>query len=274
MVRSIFILQQRPWSLEAITLGRFVQSTTNPHQEFHDGANELPAVPLVTKLATLNSIGSSGKAWSLKGAITDILVGGLSRGVESNISITSAEARTYQLQNQMAWFKAVSEKAATRRWLENTFNGGEKAFLIVGFLTLADAQTTQEISSEASATGGIKVPLTAALAAGGIILPIDIGDPETEASKSRAQRAKYDFTAPGELVYAVEYRQVIISGFFNKKVDTASLKSNQWVSAWNQGRAEQNDEERVLQVELDQSEITDEIEDEGLEYVFVEADEK
>jgi hypothetical protein len=272
--RSVFILQQRPWSLEAVSLGRFVQSTTDPHRDFHDAAEDDPVKPLVTKLANLSSVGKSASGRSFGSNLCDLLTSDSSGQRESKVNIDSADARTYQLQNQSAWFKSVVEKDSTQKWLEGTFKSGEKAFLVVGFLTLADARTSQQTSSDASTRGSAKAPLSAALAAGGIVLPIDIGSPQIGFSSNRRQMAKDEFNAPGELVYAVEYRRVAVSGFLRKRVEQASLKSNQWVGVWGQTRSDQQDRDRVLEAELDENEIEDEIETEELDYVFIEAEDQ
>jgi hypothetical protein len=270
--RSVFILQQRPWPLEAVSLGRFVQSTTDPHRDFHDAADDDPVKPLVTKLANLNSVGLSAAGRTIGSNFCDFLTSDSSGQCESNVNVDSADARTYQLQNQTAWFKSVVEKDSTHKWLEGTFKSGEKAFLIVGFLTLSDAQTSQQISSDASTGSSAKAPLSAALAAGGVVLPIDIGSPQIGFSSNRRQIAKDEFNAPGELVYAIEYRRVVVSGFLRKRVEQASLQSNQWVGAWGQTRSDQQGLDRVLEAELDENEIKDEIENDKLDYVFIEVE--
>jgi hypothetical protein len=72
----------------------------------------------------------------------------------------------------------------------------------------------------------------------------------------------------------VEYRRVAVSGYLRKRVEQASLKSNQWVGAWGQMRSDQQDQDRIFEAELDENEIQDEIETEELDYVFIEAEDQ
>jgi hypothetical protein len=83
-----------------------------------------------------------------------------------------------------------------------------------------------EISKEksSSASGRLNVPVSTALAAGGIPLPVGgITDPEFKAEYEKSQGGTVRFEALGDCISALQYRKVSFKWLSSKNLDKATL---------------------------------------------------
>jgi hypothetical protein len=150
---------------------------------------------------------------------------------ESAVRTESSTCITRQVQNSDDYFHKLCQLAPARHWLERSLHQNKTVFLVVGIKTLTDA-TVRQIESRLRKTSvDFKVPVAAAVAAAGIPLPGlgDLADPGGGRSKTQNVDAEGGFFAPGEQVYAVQYRKVEFGIFSRRHVDNSWLESgNRW----------------------------------------------
>lgn len=81
-------------------------------------------------------------------------------------------------------------------------------------------------------SGQLEMPISAALAAGGIVLPIGgITDPKFSVKREKIQGTKLQFVAPVERICALQYRKVVYKWFSSRDLDQAVLdKDNRWIT--------------------------------------------
>ena len=117
--------------------------------------------------------------------------------------------------------------------------------MVVGIQTLLDAELYERDIKERGRGIDVLAPVGAAVSgAVGVYLPgaeiLDVGGGRPRQSERKTHA---NFFAPGEQVYAVQYRKIEFSWFFSKKLETARLeKGNRWKVYWLRSAAVDDDE--------------------------------
>jgi hypothetical protein len=127
--------------------------------------------------------------------------------------------------------------------------GGRSVYLVCGYKSLTDAHVRQSLSREKDADFSVSVPVPVGP------IPLSIGlDVEVGMGFSRAGHEDYEFTAPGEQVFAVQYRKLRFAWFSGRDVDTAYLEDgNRWkLYIDSRGSGTEEEAEEVLDVEVDE----------------------
>lgn len=148
----------------------------------------------------------------------------------SGIDISSALCVTRQLRNSEDIFQKICGLSSARRWLERALRRRQKVYLVVGIKTLTDAHVKQRKSRALEAEASVEIPTALAAAAGGVVLPLgDFLDVGAGLSGQKQDDEKVSFVAPGEQIFAVQYRKIEFARFSGRDIDKASLELvNSW----------------------------------------------
>jgi hypothetical protein len=163
---------------------------------------------------------------------------------DSNGQSTALVAKgetTYLLDNAGTFFKHMREKdEKARAFLRDAAEEGlDCVYLVVGYKTVLDA------SFRTVAVAGTETVLSAATAAAAIGQGL-----------GGSHSHENDFTAPGEQVYAIQYRKISFKWYWRKDIDKASLKESRWLELGGvRGDGDEEDEEviELLLSDLDTS---------------------
>jgi hypothetical protein len=93
--------------------------------------------------------------------------------------------------------------------------------------------------------------VSTALTASGVVVPFGMADPGLSGFSGRVEDEQRKFVAPGEQIYAVQYRKVSWSWFARDKVDKMTLGTKSWWEKYDGPRSLQGEPEDTLEVELE-----------------------
>lgn len=217
-----------------VAIGRFVLYPEQPYFSFYDPAPDsttkaesapspLPKVA-VTPQKNYSQVLKETKSGSLQGTLSRIGLLTLRNNHRDETHIDALAARSYRLNNSEEWFEGAVARPASRRWLHKMIiERRQTVFLIVGYRTLFDASVKQKASREVETEGEVNVPVTDILGAGAATVLGGFGDAGGNIGFQYGQSQGRQFVAPGEQVYAVEYRKVKLTLFARKNLDRAVL---------------------------------------------------
>lgn len=169
----------------------------------------------------------------LRSRLTALLAVSYEHRHVASARLTAASATTYQLMNSTAWFDTACAVPETREWLTRALARARPIYLVVGYHTLTDARATERVVARATADGGARVSGAAVL---GATAPAALGYLLTS-KVDRGRCVKYShsrsFDAPGEQIYAIQYRKVESRWFASRRIDNSSLEQdNRWKVYW------------------------------------------
>ncbi|KAM5527874.1 hypothetical protein FOXYSP1_19748 [Fusarium oxysporum f. sp. phaseoli] len=198
----------------------------------------------------------SGSGHSLAATLTSLLSASYSKKVNASTRVSAARVTTYKLANSGSFFRRAVKDPKTRLWIEEQKDDGwGDLFFVVGYYTMLDANVILGAEEGKDAFGQVEVPVSAALAAGGIVLPVGgITDPKVSAKYEESRGAKVRFVAPGERICALQYRKVVFKWFSSRSIDQATLdRDNRWqtLSTLCDLRGKEESEDDVLEVNLE-----------------------
>jgi hypothetical protein len=235
----------------AVSLGRFVISLDNPHHDFHEPTN-IVGPSCTEKVQTqFDSLQHSVKHHSLGSQLTTFLSSSFTKRLKASVRITADQAKTYYLVNAGQWFRDVTKSQETRKWIERTIDEGEDIYFVVAYHTLVNARIVEQLGGQSSTGGTMAVPVSTALTASGVVVPFGMADPGFSGFSGRIEDEQRKFVAPGEQIYAVQYRKVSWSWFARDKVDKMTLGAKSWWEKYDGPRSLQGEAEDVLEVDIE-----------------------
>lgn len=251
----------------AVQLGRLVLNAKSPQDDYIDPLDGLPADGdfdrnIQTDYKETRRFSTTSK---LRPYLNALVTFSFEKQNVGTATLSAPLAVMYNLKNSGLWFRDACKQPGTRKFLENAFNEGQNAYLVVGFRTLQDASLVKGVTWKKVQGVGSDVPLH--LVTGGMAtssLAAAIAAPGVELVRGVGNGQELSFKAPGEQIIAVLYRKVRCKLLSGRTIDKMSLEvGNRWVSEWNwRGPEEEFDgEEDMLEAELaDESDldITDE----------------
>jgi hypothetical protein len=235
----------------AVSLGRFVISLDNPHQDFHEPTS-IVSPNCTEKVQTqFDSLQHSAKQHNLGSQLTTFLSSSFTKRLKASVRITADQTKTYYLINAGQWFRDATKSQETRKWIERTIDEGEDIYYVVAYHTLVNAQVVEQQGGQSSTGGTLAVPVSTALTASGVVVPFGMADPGLSGFSGRVEYEQRKFVAPGEQIYAVQYRKVSWSWFARDKVDKMTLGTKSWWEKYDGPRSLQGEPEDTLEVELE-----------------------
>lgn len=239
---------------KAVELGRLVLSPEYPEQDYFQptepsvGPQDILTQSLDHFEQTLGQANESG----LKAYISKLLSGGHKAQSKSKMHIVSATCTTRQLQNSGLYLDQLCASRPGQFWLERAIRRDQDVFLVTGIKTVLDASIQDETCGGSDLDAKVRAPISDAATAGGVPIPIDgMLDVGVEAEWATTQASNTSFTAPGEQIFAVQYRKLRFARFSSCKVEDARLEKGDAWRMYLGGRGEEEDAEQVVSVAAD-----------------------
>ncbi|KAI5838509.1 hypothetical protein DFP73DRAFT_564288 [Morchella snyderi] len=253
--------------LNAIKLGRFILSIKDPHEDYADPSTPTPPETIKNLQRNFTELRTSSNAFKLRGRLTQLLSASYEHQSKHQIDLSATVAYTYALCNSSAWFKAACAQHSIRRWLQTAIEDGETVYMVTGYHTVVDARFGTGASSTSTDRQQVSMPVDASG------LPSVQGMDMTagvDTSHRLCSGFARTFDAPGEQVYAVQYRKVVFRWFSSRNIDKGMLRENKWRVYSGRGPRDSNDsggdsegEEDVVEASLGGLEGDDQSDDGG-----------
>lgn len=250
-------------SLEAVKIGQLIQDINSPEQDFHapQSSDALDPKIIKTTQASFSETLKRSEGTSLNGFLATLLAAHYKNSGMSTTRIESALTKIYQLQNPTDVFYDMCKFIKTRRWLERAIGKGKTVYMVVGLHILTDAEIRSE-DSKASEAGG---HLGVSNLVGGI--RVESSDFQAGSARTESSSKSFCFVAPGEQIYAVQYRKVAFKWYSSRKIETAELKKPNWWKIHARSRGKIVFEDDVLEVDVEDEKGGED------EFVFISGDE-
>ncbi len=235
---------------ESVKLGRFVTSIDEPHQGYHDPPSAEPPKQITSRRESYVGAREEGSNATFGSSLTSLMSAGFSKQAKLQMKITAEQVTTYTLDNSDGWFDSATSLPATRTWIERAIDRGDDIYMIVGFHALTNASIVHESARGSDVDGQVHVPISLSLASVGIVAPLGaLIDPSFKASSHGVDNSQSSFQAPGERISAFQYRQIRHKWLSSNKVENLRpAKSARWSSV-EKGRAEDDGEDDLIEVE-------------------------
>ncbi|KAF3906300.1 hypothetical protein ABW20_dc0103146 [Dactylellina cionopaga] len=236
--------------LNAIALGRFVTNTKSPAEEFYDSnvlANNGDKV-IITPRHNFREVLRCTLGTSTYSNLTAIIASHLSKNTVDYVHLESLSNQTYQLENSTDVFENICADPNARKWLLKMIGRRRSIYMVVGLETILNAEVSCGNLRAKEKGGEITVPVSAALA-GALAIPIaipDVLDVGIGVNKKEDHEVQASFLAPGEMVFAVQYRKLEFSWLSSKDIDKTTLRNSRWVINLGVRSLEKLEENNVL----------------------------
>lgn len=239
-------------SLGSIELGRFVLNPKSPLQEFHD---PLPDRPTASDCNTssqddVEQTETFAKRSRLNSYLSNLLYISRERRSENLTTIRSPLATTHELRNSSAWFEEACGNTETREWIGDAVKDDSDIYLVVGYLVVQDADISTWSMSDVEGKMTAQcptIPLHTETIATGLT-------PGLLSSSGTTNNHLLVFKAPGDQIYAVQYRKLKFNWFFSRTESSAFLeKKSRWKFSmeW-RGEDDGEDGEEILEASLEE----------------------
>lgn len=249
-----FIFLQSLLPSSSVRLGRLILNTKFPHQDFldpfdGDDGRPRPAECIRRVQTNFTSTQTLSKSSKLRTYFNDVLSISYETHNSGVASVTAPQVTTHDLTNSGTWFHDACARPETRSWLEEAIDSGSTVYLVVGLRTLQDARLTKDVSS--GSVRGVKTQVPTALVAG-LSDAAGIATPGVASEKDNDHSENTVFDAPGEQIFAVQYRKVKFQWLASRKIENIVLDNTRWKAYWDirGGEEDSDDDEDVLEVEL------------------------
>ncbi|KAL0634502.1 hypothetical protein Q9L58_006591 [Maublancomyces gigas] len=236
-MKSRFLLQNSLLPLNSVQLGRLVLNAKNPQQDFLDPqSGQLQPESIVRPQENFEDILTLSRSSRLRSRLTALLAISYENRDVKSASLTATQATTYQLLNSGAWFENACAIPETRQWLKRAIDRSSPIYLVVGYHTLTNARATERITSRGTTDGGARISGSSVF---GATTPATLSYLLTS-KVDRNRRINYShsrsFDAPGEQIYAIQYRKVEFKWYSSRRIDNTSLEQdNRWKVYWARG---------------------------------------
>lgn len=259
------LIQNSLLHIDTVKLGRLVLNAKHPQQAFYDPFDSPPEFT-VKQQDNFQGTLSLSKNSQLRSRLTALLLVSYENRDANAITLAATQAKTYQLLNSGAWFRKACSSAETRQWFEDAIGDGDgsNVYLVVGYHTITDARVTKTTISGGTTSGGVHLR-GSSLVGGTTPSPtamVNALNSRVNSTRDVNNRSEKSFDAPGEQIYAIQYRKVEFKFFSSRSLEKASLeRDNRWKTFWSddvRGSLPTEVEDDVLEADL-----TDELE---LEY--------
>jgi hypothetical protein len=168
-------------------------------------------------------------------------------------------SKIYQLDNSDEWFRKAVSRPEVREWIEKAVRTHGRIYVVVGYQTVHDARLSEANVRSKRLNAGAKLPVKAAIAGSGIILPIgEETDPAFDHTSQRNTEYRETFVAPGEQVAAIQYRRVRFKWYSSRDLDQAKLENDaRWKFNWDVRRGQEKGVNDICEVDLEADDIAE-----------------
>ena len=218
-----------PLPADEVKIGSFLVNPSDPYQNYIDPQEKDPGLkPSILRVDVTdftNTIRDVGNK-EVEGVLTGYFVTTFDWAKSKSLELSSAKAATYLMRNSDYWFEQACALAPMRRWFEWVTREGRKIYLLVGLRTIFDGHFKIEHTASTSMGGQVKVPTDTL--AGLPPMGLDVGG---GGKVSKDQTTSSEFSAAGERIWALQYRQIKFKWYSSKRMENAALETGtRWVT--------------------------------------------
>lgn len=247
-MRSTSVVQSTLLPFESIQLGRLVLNIESPQQDFRDPPID-PPESTVTSQLNFEEIQSSTKALKFRVRLAQLLSSSYGTQYVNQIDLSATCARTHLLCNSRTWFDTACAVVEIREWLERAIEDGYEVYLVAGFHTVIDGRFSEALVSSETAGGGVSMQI-GALTGGTTSVPVMDLTTTFDSTWQSGNKHQRVFDAPGEQIYAVQYRKVQFKWYSSRKIENGFLEQkNRWKLYWGL-RGDDDGNEDVVEANL------------------------
>jgi hypothetical protein len=230
------LVPNRLLARDAVDIGRLVLDINSPEQDYFDPKFAIDSDTIIVRQqVNFSEILQHTSGSKLHGFLTTAFGASYFKRNEKKLLVNSPRNMTYQLKNSSNIFERMCEIDLTKKWIEKAIGRGRSVYMVVGIQTLLDAQLSELDVKETGRTFDATLPVdsVASAAAGVPISLTNLFDTGAGGLWNHKWGTLANFIAPGEQVYAVQYRKVNFSWYSSKKVENSALqKGNRWKVYW------------------------------------------
>ncbi|KAG7403550.1 hypothetical protein Forpe1208_v016329 [Fusarium oxysporum f. sp. rapae] len=135
-----------PLSPESVRLGRLIKNIDHSLEDYYDPTTDEPKV-IMTRVS-VSTINQQNSKTGFGSALTSSRSTGISKRLDSQTHIVTADVKNYYLDNSDAWFDQAVSLTDTREWIEMAALSGQKVYIIVGIQTLTNTLLLQNSQSD------------------------------------------------------------------------------------------------------------------------------
>jgi hypothetical protein len=185
------------------------------------------------------------------------------------VQIEALEGFTYELRNPLQWFNALIEQPGSREWLQTMDRRASDIFLVTGCRSFRDASVT--LHRKHQKTNGFN----AIVGTGMVTTGQEVG---IQAEQKTLHQQNEQYVAPGEQVFAIQYKKLKFKTFSRDGVRQASIGlSTLWEDVLvHHGGAAVTTLGDLIAVQLDDAmqvgKPTAKVSDEGAEDIYIVVD--
>ncbi|KAL3479822.1 hypothetical protein BJX99DRAFT_61974 [Aspergillus californicus] len=188
--------------------------------------------------------------YSFQGFLAQIASWTTQRSTDTNTTLTAHRGRIYTLRKPNLWFRRLCEQGDVREWLQEQIeDGNDTAYFVVGLHTLFDAASSEGLALASEHHGAIAVPIADSNSP--FVAASGAGQVGLSAGLERSRNTAHSCTLPGEQVFAVRLRRVILRTWRTQDISKVQLaQHSHWVMASDNRAADEGDSE-VLEAFLE-----------------------
>lgn len=244
------VTQQTLLPLKSVQLGRFVLNVDEPLADYFDPA-DVNANAITNPQTHYSAVQKRTADINFTATLTRLASASHSKRNNVSTRIVSDRVTTYQLDNSGLWFKKAIADEQLRQWIGEAIEHGDDTYMVVGYHTMLDAHVIEAGRSASESFGQLEVPVSAALAATGAVIPIgSMIDPGIGGRNQQGQQIEKQFLAAGEQICAIQYRKLRFKWFSSRDLEKATLeKRNRWKIYWDM-RGQEPETHDVVEPEL------------------------
>jgi hypothetical protein len=238
--------------IESIRLGRFVRNLNEPQSDYLDPDCQPRREPITKPHLQYGELQQTAADKNLAALLTRLLSASWTKRRKEYTQVTTDQVTTYQLDNSGAWFKEAIKMQTTREWIKESIDQGDDIYIVVGYYTMFDAVVVEGSAESVGSSAKLEMPVTASLAAAGVVVPLDnVLDPGVAGSNINQRGIQRRFVASGEQVCAVQYRKVRFKWFSSRDLDKAFLERESRWKMYSNIRGQEIGTNDVVEVDLE-----------------------
>lgn len=221
---SVTFIRHTFLPIQSIRLGRFVRNLDEPQSDYLDPDSDTPPQPIVKPHLNYGEVQQNAAGKNFSAFLTSLVSSTWTKRRKQYVQVTTGQVTTYQLDNSGAWFKKAVKSQKSREWVKESIDQGDDIYMVVGYSTMLNAEVAEGSAEVAGTVGQLAIPLTASLAATGVVVPLsNVADPGISVNSAIHHGIRRQYVASGEQVCAVQYRKVCFKWFSSRDVDDAFL---------------------------------------------------
>lgn len=236
-MRSIDLLLDDLLPSSSIRLGRLVLNAKIPDQDFCDPLSSRPLreeynISHQKDFAETWKFSENSKLRSILTAILPISWGAQNEGITT---LNASQITTYRLENSGVWFEEACAQPGIHAWLEDAMNNRKNIYLVVGFRIIEDVKLVRNVSGATTKGVAVTIPVLSPTTG---ISSVDtvLSSPESKVGVEGLRDVSYTqsrvFDAPGEFIFAVQYRKVKFRWLSSQTINKTALENTKWKASW------------------------------------------